>query len=291
LAGLALAGSATFDFDTDPSAAGSGFVIGSNVSWTDPATGEQIDFYEDRDGNGRGEGGNPASGGYLAITRSSNSQYTQMLFPDFDNGLVVKAFTFDCDLRLGNATLNDGRPADGFSINYARAGDPAVDWLENNPGSSDTGRFSIPGAPEGGTTTGLSICFDTWAGNTWPSGEADIEGIIVRVDNTTVVRYGMPTRNGACDDTTSLQTGPYDAATGGDYKGLCWTKLNVELNDVGELTVKYKGATLLNKAQTGYSPSAGRLIVAGRTGGANETAILILACGLHGGDDGVRLTE
>lgn len=266
---MAFAGSATFDFDTDP-AADPNFVTGSNVSWSDPATGEQLDFYEDRNGDGRGEGGNPATGGYLAITRSSNSQYTQMLFPDFDNGLVVKAFTFDCDLRLGNATGNDGRPADGFSINYARAGDPAVDWLQNNPGSSDTGRFAIPGAPEGGTTTGLSICFDTWSGNTWPSGEADIEGIIVRVDNTTVVRYGMPTRNGACDDVTSLQTGPYNAATGGDYKGLCWTKLNVELNDVGELTVKYKGATLLNKAQTGYSPSAGRLIVAGRTGGANE---------------------
>ncbi len=269
LCGTAWAGSATFNFDTDP-AQDPNFVTGSNVSWTDPATGEQLDFYEDRDFNGQGEGGNPATGGYLAVTRSSNSQYSQILFPDFDAGLVVKAFSFECDLRLGNPTGNDGRPADGFSINYARAGDPAVDWLQNNPGSSDTSRYAIPSAPEGGTTTGLSICFDTWSGNTWPSGETDIEGIIVRVDNVTVVRYGMPTRNGACEDVTSLQTGPYDAASGGDYKGLCWAKLGVELTENGELSVQFKGATLLDKAPTGYSPSAGRILLAGRTGGANQ---------------------
>ncbi len=269
LCGSALAGTATFNFDTDP-AQDPNFVTGSNVSWTDPATGEQLDFYEDRDFDGRGENGNPATGGYLAVTRSSNSQYSQILFPDFDAGLVVKAFSFDCDLRLGNATGNDGRPADGFSLNYARAGDPAVDWLKNNPGSSDTSRYAIPSAPEGGTTTGLSICFDTWSGNTWPSGETDIEGIIVRVDNVTVVRYGMPLRNGSCEDVTSLQTGPYNAATGGDFKELCWAKLSVNLAENGELTVKYKGATLLDKAQTGYSASAGRILLAGRTGGANQ---------------------
>lgn len=278
LAWSALAGSATFNFDTDLST-DPNFVTGSNVSWTDPVTFEQIDFYEDRDLNGRGEGGNPATGGYLAITRAANSQYSQILFPDFDNGLVVRAFSFDCDLRLGNATGNDGRPADGFSINYARSDDPAVVFLQNNPGTSDSNNYAIPGAPEGGTRTGLSVCFDTWSGNTWPNGEADIEGIIVRVDNTTVVRYGMPVRNGACDDVTSLQTGPFNAATLGDYKandldpaypGLCWTKLNVELNEAGELTVKFKGATLLDKSPTGFAPSAGRILLAGRTGGANQ---------------------
>ncbi|MCZ7641305.1 MAG: hypothetical protein M5U12_37775 [Verrucomicrobia bacterium] len=143
----ALGGSATFNFDTDPSN-DPNFVIGSNVSWTDPVTFEQIDFYEDRNFDGRGEGGNPATGGYLAITRAANSQYSQILFPDFDNGLIVRAFTFDCDLRLGNATGNDGRPADGFSINYARSDDPAVVFLQNNPGTSDTGNYSIPGAPK-----------------------------------------------------------------------------------------------------------------------------------------------
>lgn len=278
LGASALAGSATFNFDTDPSN-DPNFVIGSNVSWTDPVTFEQIDFYEDRDFNGRGEGGNPATGGYLAITRAANSQYSQILFPDFDNGLIVRAFSFDCDLRLGNAVGNAGRPADGFSINYARSDDPAVIFLQNNPGTSDSGNYAIPGAPEGGTRTGLSVCFDTWSGNTWPSGETDIEGIIVRVDNTTVVRYPMPLRNGACDDITSLQTGPYNEASGGDYKandlapdyaGLCWAKLNVELNPAGELTVKFKGATLLDKAPTGFAPSAGRILLAGRTGGANQ---------------------
>jgi hypothetical protein len=41
-------------------------------------------------------------------------------------------------------------------------------------------------------TTGIAICFDTWAGNTLPDG-ADIEGIIVRVDNVTILRQEMPT--------------------------------------------------------------------------------------------------
>ncbi len=267
------AGSATFNFDSDP-ALDPKFIIGSNVSWSDPATGEQIDFYEDRDFDGKGEGGNPATGGYLAINRSANSQYTQVLFPDFDEGLIVRAFSFDCDLRLGNPTGNDGRPADGFSINYARANDPAVQWLIDNQSlditqKADSSNYAVAGGTENGTRTGISINFDTWSGNVLPDG-GDVEGIMVRVDNVTVLRYGLPTRNGACDDATSLQTGPYDAATGGDYKGLCWAKLNVNLQDNGELTVKFKGKTLLDKFQTGFAPSAGRILVAGRTGGANE---------------------
>lgn len=267
----AQAGTATYSFDTNPEN-DPAFVIGSNISWTDPVTFDLLEFYEDRDANGSGEGGNP--GGYLAITRSSNSQYSQVLFPDFDSGLIVKAFTFECDLRLGNATGNTGRPADGFSINYARVGDPAVDFLIANPGTADSSNYAVSGATEAGTRTGIAICFDTWSSNALPDG-ADIEGIIVRVDNVTVFRFGMPTRNGACDDITSLQTGPYDldgdaAGLGGSPDGLCWAPLRVELAESGELTVQYKNTTLLNAFQTGYAPSAGRLLVAGRTGGANE---------------------
>lgn len=246
----AYAGSATFNFDSDPSAT---FEIDSNnpEPW-------------------KASGGNPASGGFLSITDSVNSQYTQVLFPDFDKGLIVKAFTFECDLRIGNAVGNDGRPADGFSINYARANDPVVQALiaSGGPGAGTSG-YAAGGAPETGTTTGIAISFDTWSGNALPDGP-DIEGIIVRVDNKTVLRQGMPTRNGACDDVTSLQTGPYTPDTEGSPDGLCWQKLKVELADSGELTVTYKGSVLLNKFQTGFAPSAGRLVFAGRTGGANE---------------------
>ncbi len=193
-----------------------------------------------------------------------------MLIPDFDNGMVVKAFTFEVDLRVGNPVGNDGRPADGFSVNYARANDPVVLDLNQEPPVVNWNNYAIPGAPEGGTTTGLSICFDTWSGNTWPSGETDLEGIIVRVDNTTVARVPMATRNGACTDATSLQTGPYNPDLNGAPDELCWAPLKVELAENGELTVTWKGTVIVDKVQTGFSPSAGRLVFAGRTGGANE---------------------
>ncbi|MBK9140451.1 MAG: hypothetical protein IPM17_17110 [Verrucomicrobia bacterium] len=244
----ALAGSATYDFTTDP-ANDPNFIIGTNNP--DPW---------------KPTGGNP--GGYYAITESVNSQYSQILFPDFDNGLIVKAFDFEVDLRIGNAVGNSGRPADGFSINYARANDPQVQLMLDGNVTSTAG-YAAPGAPETGTTTGIAISFDTWSGNTLPDGP-DIEGIIVRVDNVTVTRVGLPTRNGACDDQTSLQTGPYNPDLNGDPSELCWQKFTVKLEETGELTVTYKGRTILDRFQTGYAPSRGRLLFGGRTGGANE---------------------
>jgi hypothetical protein len=95
----ALGGTFTCDFNSDPSAILT--IIGS--------------------GEWRPEGGK--TGGYLAITDAINSQATKIVFDDFDAGMVVKAFTFSCDLRIGNANGCDGRPADGFSINYVREGD------------------------------------------------------------------------------------------------------------------------------------------------------------------------
>ena len=41
-----------------------------------------------------------------------------VVFADFDNGAIIKAFTFDADVRIGNGTA---QPADGFSISYARS--------------------------------------------------------------------------------------------------------------------------------------------------------------------------
>ncbi len=245
LAPSALAGSATYDFNSDP-----GLQFVGNAEW-------------------RANGGVNDSG-YVALFDAVNSQYAAVLIPDFDAGMVVKAFTFEVDLRVGNPVGNDGRPADGFSVNYARANDPVVLDLNQEPPVVNWNNYAIPGAPEGGTTTGLSICFDTWAGNTWPSGETDIEGIIVRVDNTTVARVPMATRNGSCTDATSLQTGPYNPDLAGAPDELCWAPLKVELAENGELTVTWKGTVIVDKVQTGFSPSAGRLVFAGRTGGANE---------------------
>jgi hypothetical protein len=243
----AQAGQATFDFNADPTAS---LEIGGNnpAPWVE-------------------SGGNP--GGFLAITYPTGGQYTGFVFPDIDNGGIITSFKFEADLRVGNSTGD--RAADGFSISIARASDPLLQDIGSTANFAGT-------IPEGGSKTGIAISFDTWAGNTYSDG-GDIEGILVRVDDKTVLRHSVPTRHGACADATSLQTGPRDAdywANGGDpvdpasWAGLCWQPLVVNLDDAAKLTVIWKGVTILDAFQTDFFPSAGRLVLAGRTGGANE---------------------
>ena len=264
------AGEATFDFSSDPTAT---LNIGGNnpMPWVE-------------------SGGNP--GGFLAITYPTGSQVTGMVFPDIDDGGIITAFKFEADLRVGNSTGD--RAADGFSISIARESDP----LFEDPGNQ--GLFA-GGIMEGGSTTGIAISFDTWSGNSYSDG-ADIEGILVRVDDRTVLRHSVPTRHGACDDATSLQTGPRDQQfwdDGGDFlepeswATLCWQPLIVELNESAQLTVNWKGATILDNFQTDFFPSAGRLVLAGRTGGANEHTHIdnIKLTTSAGGDDSTAPTN
>jgi hypothetical protein len=255
-----IAGTAVYEFSTDPTTDPDLLIVGNNPEPWQPS------------------GGNP--GGFLALTYPEGSQYTGMLFPDIDPGRIVTAFKFECDLRVGNPRAQV-RPADGFSISFARSNDPLLTDLAN------TGNFA-GGVPEAGSTTGIAISFDTWQGNALPDGP-DIEGIIVRVDNRTILRHSMPTRNGACEDVTSLQTGPRNVEywdAGGDprepgsWESLCWQPFSVELKEDGKLTVIYKGNVLLDDYQTDYFPSPGRLILAGRTGGADQNNHL----------DNIRLT-
>lgn len=249
-----MAGTATYDFGTDPASI-PGIALGGN-----------------NDQKWQESGGNP--GGFLALTYSQNSQDSQVIFPDVDAGKLVKAFKFEADLRIGNAQGNGGRPADGFSVSFARGNDPIL----VTPDTLSYGNFA-GGAPENGATTGIAVNFDTWSGNALPD-TTDIEGILVRVDNVTVNKTPLATRNGACDDATSLQTGPYNPEywdAGGDprlpeaWQGLCWQPLSVDLDETGKLTVTWKGRVILDKFQTTYFPSVGRLVLAGRTGGANES--------------------
>ena len=230
------AGSATYNLNTDPE----GFI--------------------DRFGNSvwRPTGGVGGTG-YLSITDAVNGQGGVIVFDDLDPGSIVTAFTFSCDVRVGGGTAD---PADGFSVNFTRAGDPA---LTNSGGG-------FPLAQEEGSGTGISVCFDEWDSGT-QEGVADVVGVSVRVDGVRLTNFAMPTRNGSATDATSLQTGPQARAVDGgtfDVADHTFAPLLVKLDSDGTLDVTYKGAAILTNFASGYFPSAGRLLFAGRTGGANS---------------------
>ncbi len=259
--GFVRAGDVTWDFETDPTTGANPLSIGGNAPVSgDPAV----------DGNWRkltGEGS--GSDGFLAITYSVGSQNGYALFPDIDGGKFITAFELTADIRSGNCTGD--RAADGWSVSLARDGDPVI----SDPGNGG----SYGGAAEFGAQSGIAISFDTWQGNTFPDGSGDIEGLIVRIDGATVKTVALPTRHGACDDDTSLQTGPRDPdywANGGDpyapesWSTLCWKQLRVVVGDQGQVSVFWKGRAILENEPTDFFPSAGQLVLAGRTGGANS---------------------
>ena len=251
----ARAGTRTWDFTTDPTldTSTNALTIGGNNATIWQAT-----------------TGNP--GGFLALTYAETSQSAAVIFPDIDQGKIVTGFEFDCDLRIGNPST--AGPADGFSINFARISDPMI--INTPPDVTNAG---VSGQPEDGTGTGIAIGFDTWSGNTLADGTADLVGIIVSVDKTVVLKQPMPTISGAADDATSMQTGPRDGAywDGGGaaedpaaWAGLQWRHLSVVLDTTAKLSVTYKGKVLLDKFQTAYFPSAGRIVLMGRTGSSDE---------------------
>lgn len=227
----------TFNFDADPT--GVLDIIGTGV-WTPT-------------------GGNPDTGGFLEVTSALGSQKTTVIFDDFDNGLIVKSFTFTCDLKIGDGTAT---PADGFSINYCSADDPLIVAHDGNEWS-DLGNTADANLPEEGTRTGLGIGFDAYNSNFG----GDVIGISVRVDGTLLKQIPMPTLNGAATDATSLQTGPL-AAGNGLGAGLTWQPLKVQLNDDATVSVWWKNVQVVTNLPTTFFPRTGRIVFGGRTGGA-----------------------
>jgi hypothetical protein len=237
----AFAGSVSYNFDTDPAGILSFYGNAAYVP-TD---------------------GNPATGGYLSLTDAINSQRSFIVFDDFDNGLVVKAFSFSMDVRIGGG---NSTPADGFSIDYVRASDPVlVDPASMNGWASNPGGEA--NLPEEGSTTGLGIGFDAY-----DSGNGDVIGISVRLDNVLIATYPLPNQNTTCDDPNSLQTGPIDPDNAGSPGLLCWQPFSVDLADTGKLVIKWKGKeiTPAGGLQTTFVPSPGRLVLVARTGGLNQ---------------------
>jgi uncharacterized repeat protein (TIGR03806 family) len=259
LAISAPAASVFFNLNTNPAASGQLTLYG-NASWIST--------------NGAGAATN-ASDGFLEITPSAGGQRGAIVFADFESGGSIRAYTFDADLRIGNGTAN---PADGFSINYVRANDPVLS--AGNPATDAgvwaTGPNCEANLPEEGTQTGISVGFDSWnSGGTAPycaevdqSVGPDIIGVSVRLDGLLALQVPLPTLNGACNDPTSIQTGPTDGS--GTPNGLCWAHVNVSLDTNGLLNVSWKNTLIVSNYQTSYSPTPGQLVFAGRTGGSYE---------------------
>ncbi len=295
------AGDQTFNMDTDPGSIPGFLICGPNYA----------NYWQPTDGN-------PATGGWLQIAPAAGSSGLLFVFPDVDlytntdgstTSLPIKAFQIDMDLRVGNGTTQ--RPADGFSINFARPNDQVLaDAVANNGTTTGSGNFAggdtapataTPpysqltvdgsGDAENGTKTGLVLGFDAWEGNWVPTlgtastnyngGSNDREGLRVALDEVSYVQYpfytnGLPDRNGMynpggeCTDWNSAQTGPW---TGGDgsYAGLCWQHLTAILDTNKQVTVIWKGHTILDHYQlTNFPTTQARLIIAGRTGGNNQ---------------------
>ena len=231
--------------------------------------------------------GNPPTGGFLQLTPAQGSRNLAVVFPDIDNGAPVKAFKLTMDIRAGNGTAE--RPADGFSISYVRENDPAlsniVQYVNPNTGrgisfgyagGDDLATAQSPlgsGNAENGSKTGVAIIFDAWQGNLLPDtpGNADVEGVAVRVDDRTLIQVPMPERNGnGCEATNSMQTGPW-LNDGGTYYNLEWCRLEVEKTADNKVYVTWKGRKILDGFQLeNYGVHKGRLILAGRTGGNNQ---------------------
>jgi len=179
-------------------------------------------------GAGANVGGNP--GGYFSISDATNGgQGLAFVFPDIDAGAPLKGFVMDMDVRAGNGTL--GRPADGFSISFARSGDQVLVNATNGVYNGFAGGDDLAtaqgtagsGDAENGTKTGVSIVFDAWQGNfladTPPNNGVagtsnDREGIAVRIDDVTLIQLNLINNRNGVDCVPTPQTTLADNGSG-----------------------------------------------------------------------------
>ncbi len=207
--GVLFAGDQTFTFDsnpaTDPTLTGA-LIVGTH-NYANAYGNSQI--WSSGAGAAVNGNGNPASSGYLSLADGTNiNNNLVFVFPDVDSGLPLANFFISMDIRCGVGTVGGGRPADGYSVSFARAGDVALVNATNNvvngfaggdggyaPAQSPLGSTDV----ENGTKTGVAIVFDAWQGNWLPdttqingtSGSSDREGIAVRVDDHTYIQLNL----------------------------------------------------------------------------------------------------
>ena len=202
--GLVFAGNQTFNFDIDPGSdpALNGALIVGTHNYANINGFSQLWC----SGAGVATNGNPKTGGYLSITDGTNNNNNLVfVFPDVDSGLPIRGFQIDMDLRVGNGSL--GRPADGFSVSFARAGDQVLINATNGVAggfAGGDGSYAVAQSPlgstdvENGAKSGVAVVFDAWQGNWLPdtpqqsgTGSSDREGMAVRVDDHTLIQINL----------------------------------------------------------------------------------------------------
>ncbi len=249
--GQARAGTILCDFTGDPSTNGftltSGF--GGGGAWI--AT-----------------GGNP--GGYVQLTDAVDGESSALLLPDFDNGKIISGFTVSMDVRVGAGT--ERLPAEGWSINFVPPLAKVVTNGVAGPGwASDFSSTPVPNLPERGSIEGLGVY-----ALTFDHGGGDILGFNARYNQVqfalggwTLPPTGPKDYDGDCTDIYSLQTGPTNSS---GVAALCWANFTMTMHEGGLLDIYWKGSPVVTNFATGWTPQAGRWILAARTSSDSTVA-------------------
>lgn len=171
--------------------------------------------------------GGVGDSGVLHLTDAINDQNGAFIIPDFNTNQAVGSFTAAFRMRVGGGTEP---PADGFSFN----------WANDLPAG-------LPGEPENGAGTGLTIGFDIY-----DNGAGEAPSIDLRWDGALLASKLVPLDF---------------IRTGSDFVDVL-----VQVNPNGTVTVIYEGNIVFyNVSLPEFTGLAGASFAFGaRTGGLNE---------------------
>ncbi len=238
------AGTVNYDFNTDPGVSLPGYTNFGNALWV--------------------SSGGVTNSGYVQLTDTGGLETGVIVLPDFDNGAVIKAFSFSASVMIGGGS---DTPGAGWSINFVN------DTNLFATGSGFGCDFnSVCDKPERGTAQGLSFAMLEVSAT---AGGGDVIGPNIHYNQGTsqvaLFSKSLATFNGACTNANSLQTGP---DTNG-LAGLCWAPITATMTN-GVVNLWWKGVQVIQDFQVpGWSPSSGRFVIAGATSNVNYSAHLI----------------
>ncbi|MGK0189967.1 MAG: hypothetical protein ACI9R3_005786, partial [Verrucomicrobiales bacterium] len=205
---------------------------------------------------------------YFSVTDATPSARGGVVLHDVTGNRVIRSFRVHTTARIGGGT---DVPGEGFSINFVSPGDPVLARPFGQPlpfrGFAAAPDGTALDLPEEGSVTGVGIGFDSL-----DNGGEDAVGVSVRVDGELVHSFPMATLHGDASDATSIQTGALTAVAA--VENLGWAPLEVALEEDGfeefYLRIKWKNAQIVDMPLPTWSPRRGRLVVAARTGTANQ---------------------